>query len=333
MKNIISWLGCIILSSFVLLGQNVSAQGYEDQINKVSVKMAESIQKSGKSRVAVVDFTDLEGNVTALGRFIAEEFSVALLNTGKEFELIDRTHLNSLLKEHKLSTTGLIDPATARKLGEIAGVEALITGTITPFGENIRLSVKILDAGTARLIGANTGEIPQTKAIEELLGMGIATTGGTSTSFIKDQNKPTPTTNTQQTTKVGDITFSQPSCKRSGKNLICSVLLKINTQQTELRVFAFSTWGLEEFCGRSRIVDNLGNEHTAKHITIGDRGEESYVDTIFAVGIPTKVNFLFEDFSSEAVSVALIVEFRDMWSKDPRHKWYSAQLLDIPISQ
>jgi hypothetical protein len=68
-----------------------------------------------------------------------------------------------------------MDPQTARKLGQIAGVDALVTGTITPFGDSIRLSVKILDTATARVIGASSGDIAKTKAIEELLARGIET--------------------------------------------------------------------------------------------------------------------------------------------------------------
>ena len=125
--------------------------------------------------IAVVDFTDLQGNVTELGRFLAEEFSVTFAGAGKGFEVVDRTHLKSILAEHKLSATGIMDPQTARKLGQIAGVDALITGTITPFGDSIRLSVKILDTATAKVIGASSGDIPKTKAIEELLARGIDT--------------------------------------------------------------------------------------------------------------------------------------------------------------
>ena len=174
-------LGLALLMIVVVNPLAVRAQGYEQEINALSTKMAANIAKAGKSRVAVVDFTDLEGNVTALGRFIAEEFSVALLNVGQGFELMDRTHLQTLLKQHKLSATGLIDPATAQQLGKIAGVDALVTGTITPFGENVRLAVKILDANTAKLIGANSGNIPATEAIKVLLNQGL-TTGDTSTT-------------------------------------------------------------------------------------------------------------------------------------------------------
>lgn len=56
--------------------------------------------------------------------------------------------LKSIIKENKLSATGLIDPATARKLGKVAGVDALITGTLTPLrdGDVLNLEISISSA-------------------------------------------------------------------------------------------------------------------------------------------------------------------------------------------
>jgi TolB-like protein len=163
-----------LLISLVFLLSDISILlAYEKEIKGLSISMAENIAKAGKKTIAVVDFTDLQGNVTELGRFISEEFSVALAGAGKGFEVVDRTHLESIIAEHKLSATGIIDPQTARKLGQIAGIDAIITGTITPFGDSVRLSIKILDTATAKVIGASSGDIAKTKAIEEPLAKGI----------------------------------------------------------------------------------------------------------------------------------------------------------------
>ncbi len=190
---------------------------YEQEINSLSTAMAEKIAAAGKKTIAVVDFTDLQGNVTELGRFLAEEFSVALASTSKGFEVVDRTHLKSILIEHKLSSTGIIDPQTARKLGQIIGVDALITGTITPFGDSIRISVKVLDTTTAKVVSASTGNIAKTKAIEELLARGVefpqssgqqvATTGNLSSAGNLNSQK------------VGDIVVTVKKIMVSSKQM------------------------------------------------------------------------------------------------------------------
>jgi TolB-like protein len=254
-------MGLFISFIFLLSGFNIS-MAYEKEIKNISASIAENIAKAGKKSIAVVDFTDLQGNVTELGRFIAEEFSVALAGAGKGFEVVDRTHLKTLLKEHKLAITGVIDPTTAKKLGQIAGVDALVTGTITPFGDSVRISVKILDTATAKVIGPSSGDIPKTKAIEELLTKGIetgvSTPSGTSTP---PPAKPKAIVKAE----VNDFTFLVRECERAGHRTICYISVVNNAKKSRnLKIFtsfyiAYDPFGPQG--PRSLLVDDLGNQY------------------------------------------------------------------------
>lgn len=223
---------CILLAAFSIILPKLTL-AYEQEINSLSTAMAEKIAAAGKKTIAVVDFTDLQGNVTELGRFLAEEFSVALAGTSKGFEVVDRTHLKSILVEHKLSSTGIIDPQTARKLGQIIGVDALITGTITPFGDSIRISVKVLDTATAKVVSASTANIAKTKAIEELLARGIE-----SAQSFSPQGTPTPyvpSTSSQQSKKIGSMIVTVKRILVS-KGQVKVVLDFLNQSDKELKL-------------------------------------------------------------------------------------------------
>jgi TolB-like protein len=165
---------CFTLFSIILLMliQVTSAEAYEMEIEQLSNTIAKQISKSSRKhlqRVAVVDFTDLQGNVTELGRFIAEELSINLARSEKQFEIIDRTHLKSLLEEHKFSMSGLVDPQKAKKIGKIAGVDAIVTGKLTPFGDNVRVSCTVISTTTAKTLAAGKTSIAKTRTIEQLL--------------------------------------------------------------------------------------------------------------------------------------------------------------------
>ena len=147
------------------------------EINELSKSMAEKIATSGEKSIAVVDFADLQGNVTELGRFLAEEISTELVNAGKGFEVVDRLHLKAILKEHKLSASGLIDPTTVRELGKVAGVGVIVTGTVTPLGERVKISAKALSTQSAKVICSSRSSIPKTQAIEDLLAREVETAG------------------------------------------------------------------------------------------------------------------------------------------------------------
>lgn len=323
---------CIAFSIVVVsVPQILQAQTYEEQINSLSATMAKNIEKSGKKQIAVVDFTDLEGNVTALGRFIAEEFSVALLNTGSEFEVVDRTHLQTILKEHKLSTTGIIDPQTARKLGQIAGVEALITGTLTPFGESIRVTVKILDVNTAKVIGASAGNIPQTKPIETLLAQGIATPEmppepkRTSTPPKSvDTPTPRPTPQANQVVESRGLIFTLQECRRAGKDAACHLLITSDTQDRDLMIF-----GHDKDDRISRIFDNLGNEYPAKKSVLSNKSGGN-VSSFLVAGVPTKATLHFEALSSQARIITLL-ELTCTLTGDWFGERFKVQFRNIPL--
>src|SRR5574341_21152 len=95
------------LLAFLLICAN-SAPGYEKELNCLAGSLTQKLLEGRKKKVAVVDFTDMEGHTTYAGRFLAEEISVLLSNLGSrtEFEVVDRLRLKSLLKEQGLEATG-----------------------------------------------------------------------------------------------------------------------------------------------------------------------------------------------------------------------------------
>jgi len=180
----------VIVSSAFLLSSSAITFAYEHEIKGMSSSIAASITQSGKRTVAVVDFTDLQGNITELGRFIAEELSIDLTNTARGFVIIDRTHLKKLLNEHKFSISGLADPAAAKKLGQIAGVDAIVTGSVTPLGKIVKVSCKVIATDTAMVIGAAKDDIVRTRGIDELLDKEIATDTTGQSGTAQSASKP-----------------------------------------------------------------------------------------------------------------------------------------------
>ena len=287
-----------VFQCFLLLIFGLSTQlflfSYEKEIKNISQELAKKIEEAGKKSVAIVDFNDLQGNVMELGRFLSEELSVAISASGKGFEVVDRLHLKALIKEHRLSFTGLIDKKSTQKLGQIAGVDALITGTITPFGDSVRVAVKILDINTAKLIGAITANIPKTKAIEELLergiGIGYQTDSGSTV---------TPTTSSWgKAVEVEGFICKPGVCRRKGKDIICSVSLMNNgSEDREIKILAWRN-------SDTGLVDNFGDMYWVT-VKIGGRvGGEIHSGSIIEAKFPSKVfvnvQLIAKDVNQEA---------------------------------
>ena len=105
-----------------------------------------------------------------LGRYIAEQLTVNMVMGKRDFSVLDRANLKSILAEHKLTATGLVDPENAKKLGQFAGVDALILGTIIPKGtNNISLTAKIITTETAEIVGAGRAEFKVDDTVQQLV--------------------------------------------------------------------------------------------------------------------------------------------------------------------
>lgn len=198
------FLIALTIFGFLAVSSKVYAQ---QEIRPLVSRLSDGISKAGKKRVGVVDFVDLQGNVTELGRFLAEETSVALLEEAKGFNVIDRSHLKAILQENQMAAAGLTDTQSVMKLGQIAGLDALVTGTITPFGETVRLSVKVMDASTALIVAAASADIPKTKGIGDLLA---TTFPATEVSRAAPAASPRTATPTSSNSGVPPLSASIP---------------------------------------------------------------------------------------------------------------------------
>ena len=299
-----------------------SAFGYEKEIEQLSSQMAEKIAGKGKKTVAVVDFTDLEGNVTQLDQFIAEEFSVALASAGKGFRVIDRTRLKSIIKENKLAATGLIDLATASKLGKIAGVDALVIGTLTPFGDNVRLTVKVLDSETADIIDSAKSNFAKTQAIDELLGKEIPSE--TAANPSAGGTKQVSDKKTVVSQIVRDIFFEVKQCKISARMLKCDLLATNNKNDKVLIIH--SRW-TEEY--NTRIFDDSSNEYVVMKIEFANKkSNHQMVEHMLVSGVATKLSLTFEGIHDSSNMLSLLE-----LSCDDNEDRFKVQFRNIPISR
>ena len=142
----------------------------DKELSSLSEQLAGKIKDQNKKKVAVLDFTDLEGSANGeLGRYIAEQLTIDMVMEKRDFAVLDRANLKKILAEHKLTATGLVDPDNAKKLGQFAGVDALILGNIIPKGTNINLTAKIITTDTAEIVGAARAQFINDQSVQQLL--------------------------------------------------------------------------------------------------------------------------------------------------------------------
>jgi TolB-like protein len=75
-----------------------------------------------------------------------------LNKSGSTLQLIERSKIESLLKEVALSQTGSIEKSTAVKVGKILGAQSIAFGSFMVIGVSLRIDVRIINVETSELI-------------------------------------------------------------------------------------------------------------------------------------------------------------------------------------
>jgi TolB-like protein len=165
------WIALVSAGLWLAAGVPAAAQDYAAQVSELVSAISKAMVSAGKRSVAVLDLADANGRPVCLGQLLAEEVSVGLVSAGQGFETISRNDgkLKAVMNEQRLGTTGAIDPQSAAKVGQLVGVQALVTGTIFPIGDRVRVTLTLIDSTSARIVGAAATQIARTKVIEEYL--------------------------------------------------------------------------------------------------------------------------------------------------------------------
>ena len=171
LRIVIFLVGIIILSPQFIMAQDMSL---DEGLNTIADQISESVTSVKIKNVAVMDFNDLQGNVTLLGRFIEEEL-VTRLFQANQFKVIERSLLENALGELKFNLSDLVDPSVAKQLGRVVGADAIVTGTITDLGQSVKINARIIAVESGEVIGAAGAKVVKDTSVGEMLKKMIGT--------------------------------------------------------------------------------------------------------------------------------------------------------------
>ena len=175
----------IALSLLLINSLAFGASNLEKGVAEVGEKISKSMLTEGKKKIAVIEFSDLNDNVNNLGRFLAEELINELMNHKKEkgYEIVERRQLNKVLKQLKLSSSGLLDPKSMKEVGKILNVDAIVTGSLTDLGNDIKVNARIISVESAKIISTASTKIPKVGSVATLMSQNsIKVSNGSSSS-------------------------------------------------------------------------------------------------------------------------------------------------------
>jgi TolB-like protein len=140
----------------------------EDGITDLARQITTSASSQQKQRIAVLPFRELDGQATVLGMYVAEELVTNLFQLGN-FKIVERQLLDKVMGELKIQQSGAIDPTTAKEIGRIAAVDAIVTGSITDFESFIAVHCRLIDTTTGEVFGAAQAKITKDEDLKKIM--------------------------------------------------------------------------------------------------------------------------------------------------------------------
>jgi len=169
----------------VLLGIVLSDQSHAKPLEEetpVLVKaLAKQLVAKKKPKIAALDFTDIQGRPNELGRFLAEQLSVDMV-LADGITVIDRANISAIMAEHQLTAEGLVNPENAKKLGQFAGVDAILIGNLAAMENLVVLTVKAISTDTAEVVAAGRMRFDLSKDVQRMLGLSVSNFGASPSS-------------------------------------------------------------------------------------------------------------------------------------------------------
>lgn len=141
--RIVAWvfLAVLVLSAYPAHAQT----GLREVANKLVKDMVADpdAAKLQGEKLLVAEFGNINGKGDAVPRILQEMLTTAFVKD-KHFRVVERAQLEKALTELKISSSGLIDPDNAKKIGKMLGAAYMVVGSISEIGGNVSIDARIV---------------------------------------------------------------------------------------------------------------------------------------------------------------------------------------------
>lgn len=166
MTSTLTTLMALILS--FIAPAAIAAMNYEESLKQLAEGVTAQTVKAHKHRLAFLDFTDAEGQATALGQFIAEEIGTQILITG-ELQVVEPKLVQSTLHTFHV---GQVDPGHAnalRRAAKAMRAELFVSGSYAETADGVMVTMRLVSPLHAQVVGAARGPLPKIGPLADML--------------------------------------------------------------------------------------------------------------------------------------------------------------------
>jgi TolB-like protein len=260
------------------------------RICDLSEEIAEEMIENKKATIAVVEFSDLQGDVTDFGRFLAEELITQLHRT-KRFKVVERHMLNKVINEQKLTLSGIVDDSSAKAVGRLLGVDAIVSGSIAELAKSMRVNARLISTETGEIFAVAATDIFKDESVLKLVrSSGTVHKGMSDASHVRSDGPPITKTEAQ------GFTFELVGCRRSGDSVVTCEFVVTNNDSDD---HVLTSW-------KAHMFDQFGNGYFSDRHTLANSTNDSYLDKTLITCVPTRSSYGFLNVPATVSRIALL---------------------------
>lgn len=139
--------------------QPVSIASGESYTTQESANMGAAGPASGKPMViAVADFVNDNGEVSKLGRYIADRLTPYFARS-RQFSVLERNLINKVIEEQQFQVSAFVDESSTQEFGKILGAETIISGKISELTDMFYVNARAVGVAQGNLMVSVDAEI------------------------------------------------------------------------------------------------------------------------------------------------------------------------------
>ncbi|MDR0552383.1 MAG: outer membrane beta-barrel protein [Spirochaetaceae bacterium] len=141
----------------------VSAVNGQETIENAIKKSARYLtgELDSNAKIAVLN---IQSDSSVISGYIIDELNLEFVK-GKKLTVIERQSIDLLDKETDYQMSGAVKDEEMQSIGKQLGAELIITGSFTVLGKNYRLSLRVIDVTSAKVVAMHSEMIRPTKTI------------------------------------------------------------------------------------------------------------------------------------------------------------------------
>jgi TolB-like protein len=168
-----NWIKALLIGGIFTLAFQAQAQkpkSYPIVTQELAAKIIAAPAPKLPQSLAVVPFTATPSSQQskAFGEYLTETIIGSISGHPDKLKLFERTRMDAILKEHEFILTDLMKPAAALKIGQLAPIDAILSGTYTKLKSYIEVSARIIDVTSGEITMSYVGRIKMNKNMATL---------------------------------------------------------------------------------------------------------------------------------------------------------------------